>query len=133
MAICFSSLMAQLYLASAVVSLAACSMADNGSFRRAECPVAYGRGSGGGGEGPSKAEGDAVVVLWLRSMVGYAVHLAMVWKVRWVLKMRARKEMEGQERGMVGVVALESMTVDLEAKARMEQEARDRWGRIGGL
>lgn len=47
--------------------------------------------------------------------------------------MRARKEMEGQERGMVGVVALESMTVDLEAKARMDQEARDRWGGIGGL
>jgi hypothetical protein len=34
---------------------------------------------------------------------------------------------------MVGVVALESVTVDLEAKARVEQEARDWWGRIGGL
>ena len=66
-----------------------------------------------------------MVVLRLCSMVGYAVHLAMAWRVRWVLKTRARKEMEGWERGMVGVVALESVTVDLEAKARMEQEARD--------
>jgi len=50
-----------------------------------------------------------------------------------VLNMRARKEMEGREQGAVGVVALESVTVDPEAKARMEQEARDRWERIGGL
>jgi hypothetical protein len=92
-------------------------MADNGSFRRAECPVAYGSGSGsggsadgsgGGGEGPSQVEGDAVVVLWLCSMVGYAVHLAMAWRVRWVLKMRARKRDGGPGtgyggRGCVGV------------------------------
>ena len=40
--------------------------------------------------GPSQGEWDAVVALWRCSAVGYAVHVAMAWKVRMVLRKRVR-------------------------------------------
>jgi hypothetical protein len=169
MAICFSTLMALLYLESAVVSLAACSgtaaaaTPSVGSFQRAVCPTANGgdlaeEGDGPGarissGGGSSQSEWDAVVALWLCSVVGYLVHIAMASRVSWVLKkMRAREVVvvvvvvEEEEEGRQGQsagdgVALEPVTatvtlaLDSESKVREEQEevARDRWRRIGGL
>jgi hypothetical protein len=51
---------------------------------------------------------------------------AMAWKVRKVLKKNVRNA--GGD-----VNAAELVVMDLETKARMEQEARDRWARIVDL
>jgi hypothetical protein len=132
MAICFSSLMALLYLASAVVSLVACSSTSLGSFQRKECPFNVNYDHGFSGAGPSQGEWNAAVALWLCSAVGYGVHVAMAWQVRSVLRKRAKEEAAGLGHGG-DAVALESVTMDPETKARMEQEARDRWRSIADL
>jgi hypothetical protein len=94
MVICFSSFMALLYLASSVVSLVSCSTGPV-SFQRAECPVKHSL------EGPNQGMWDTMVGLWLCSWVGYAVHVAMAWRVRRVLKKRAR-EVGGEVGGEAG-------------------------------
>jgi hypothetical protein len=119
MVICFSSPMALLYLASAIVSLVSCSTGTE-SFQRTECPVNYDFG------GPSQPLWNAVVALWLCSAVGYALHVAMAWKVRRVLKKNVRNA--GGD-----VNTAELVVVDPETKARMEQEAVNRWTRLAGL
>src|SRR4051794_38708542 len=119
MVICFSGLMVLLNLASAIVSLVSCSTSTE-SFQRTECPINYDFG------GPNHPLWNAVVALWLCSAVRYAVHVAMAWKVRNVLKKNVRNA--GRD-----VNAAELVVVDLETKARIEQEARDRWARIVDL
>lgn len=69
---------------------------------------------------------DAVVALWLCSAVGYALHVAMAWKVRRVLKKNVRNA--GGD-----VNAVELVVMDPETKARMEQESMDRWARLVDL
>src|SRR5437764_15050957 len=83
MVVCFSSPMALLYLASAIVSLVSCSTGTE-SFQRTECPVNYDFG------GLSRPLWDTVVALWLCSAVGYALHVATASKVRRVLKKNVR-------------------------------------------
>jgi hypothetical protein len=119
MVICFSSPMALLYLASAIVSLVSCSTGTE-SFQRTECPVNYDFG------GPSQPLWDAMVALWLCSAVGYVLHVAMAWKVRRVLKRNVRNA--GGD-----VNAAELVVMDPETKARMEQETMDRQARLVDL
>jgi hypothetical protein len=87
------------------------------------CPTVNGgelaeEGDGSGvsissGGGPSQSEWDAVVALWLCSVVRYLVHIAMASRARWVLKrMRARE--------VVVVVVVEE-----EDEGRLGQSAGD--------
>ena len=69
---------------------------------------------------------DTVVVLWLCSVVGYALHVAMAWKVRRVLRKNVRNA--GGD-----VNKAELVVMDRETKSRMEQETMDRWARLVDL
>lgn len=116
LAMVFSSIMAALYLASAVVFLPPCAGADAFTTLRGyggtECPVGSDRGVWAG-----------MVALQFASALGYALHFAMAWKVRGVVKRQERMEREG----IVMVV------VDEEEKAKREEEARRRWREIRDL
>ena len=116
----FSTPLALLYLASAIISLVACST-GTASFQRTVCPVNF-----PGNGGPSRGIWDAVVALWLCSAAGYGVHVAMAWHVR-----RGWKKRIAAAGGDAN--AAELVLIDPETKARLEQEARDRWRRIVDL
>jgi hypothetical protein len=74
------------------------------------------------GYGPSQAEWDAVVALWLSSAVRYGVHAAMAWMERRMLKRRVAEP--GGDAAQVELVM-----IDPETKVRIEQEARGRWSK----
>ena len=68
--------------------LAVCESPASGvphGLRRAECPRGV---TGGPKDGATKAVWDVMLVFQVFSVVGYAVHGTMAWKVHRVLRMR---------------------------------------------
>lgn len=123
MAICFSTPLSIIYFASATVYLAAGCFSNNAindpdhhrhvsELHKNECPTVS-----------TQTTWDVMVALQLLSGILYAVHAAMAAKVHLYHKKKARAIADG--------TLVEE--VDLEAKARREQEARDRWQRIVDL
>ncbi len=113
MAMWFSFISVFLYLASVLLSLAACEGSASsvpGGLRRAECPQGT---PGGPVHGVSKGVWDVMLAFQFFSIAGYALHGAMAWKVHRVLRLR-------KERGEV-----EAVDPDEEEKRR--QKARDLW------
>lgn len=121
--ICFSAPLSIIYLASAIVYLAS-GCFSNGAINdpdhhrqvselhKNECPTV-----------PTQTTWDAMVALQLLSGLLYAVHAAMATRVHLYHKKKAQAIADG--------TLVEE--VDLEAKTRREQEARDRWQRIVDL
>ena len=123
MAICFSIPLSIIYLVSSIVYLASgcfskSALNDAANHRhvselhRNECPTVS-----------MQTTWDVMVALQLLSGVFYAIHAAMATKVHFYHKKKARAIADG--------TLVEE--VDMEAKARREQEARDRWQRIVDL
>lgn len=113
LALWFSSIFVIVYLASALLSLAACDGSGAGipgGLRRAECPQGT---VGGPAHGVQKAVWDVMVVFQFLSVVGYAIHGAMAWKVHRVIRGR-------EERG-------EIEAVDPDEEAATRQRARELW------
>lgn len=113
MAMWFSAIFVVLYFASVVLSLAVCkgpASSIPGGLRRAECPQGT---PDGPVDGVGKGVWDAMLAFQVFSIVGYALHGAMAWKVHRVL--RQRKE-SGEE---------EAVDPDEEEKRR--QRARELW------
>ncbi|KAF2467111.1 uncharacterized protein BDR25DRAFT_305890 [Lindgomyces ingoldianus] len=88
LALWFSSIMALLYLASALIDIAACA----GSTLRSECPSSANHGT----TGPNINQNmwNASVGLWIVSFVGYALLAYMAAAVWWGFR---KKEKEGGE------------------------------------
>ena len=123
LAICFSVPLSIIYLASAIVYLASGCFSNNAlndpdhhrqvsELRKNECPTVS-----------TQTTWDVMVALQLLSGILYGVHAAMAAKVHLYHKKKAHAIADG--------TLVEE--VDLEAKARREQEARDRWQRIVDL
>jgi hypothetical protein len=119
LAIWFSTILAICYLASSIVYLVAGCFSgsydwrhpDN-SLEKNDCP-----------SGDSKTTWDVNVALQLVSFVCYALHAAMAVRVFLFHRKRTAAIADG--------TLVEE--IDLEAKARREQEARERWQRIVDL
>lgn len=121
---CFSIPLSVIYLASAIVYFASgcfdsSALNDPGNpnkhvsgLHKNECPTVS-----------TQTTWEILVALQLLSGVLYAIHASMAAKVHLYYKKRARDV-------AAGTVVEE---VDLEAKTRREQEARDRWQRIVDL
>lgn len=116
LALFFSTTFAILYLVDFIFSLAVCAPSSPRhiphGLRRAECAKGV---AGGPTHGVSKAIWDTMAAFELLSVVAYAVHAAMAWKVARVL--RGRKE-----RG-------EMEAVDPDEEEARRQKARDLWQR----
>ena len=118
LAIWFSSILSLCYITSAVVYLAAGCLGNynpnrpSNNFQRNDCP-----------SGSTTVTWDVNVALQLLSFVCYTMHAAMAVKVHRFHKKRTQA-IEG------GTLVEE---IDLQAKARREQEARERWQRIVDL
>lgn len=116
LAMWFSSAFVILYLTSALVSLAACAGGPKGiphGLRKAECPQGT---VGGPTRGVKKAVWDCMLVFQFFSIVAYAIHGTMAWKVHHVLKGR-------KDRG-------EIEAVDPDEEEATRQKARDLWNRM---
>ena len=115
MAIWFSVILSPIYFASAIVYLAAGCIArhpPHNDLQKNDCPTES-----------LRTTWDIMVALQLVSGACYALHAAMAVRVFVFHKKRNRAIQEG--------TIVEE--IDLEAKARREQEARDRWKRIVDL
>jgi hypothetical protein len=115
MAIWFSVPMSIIYFVSTIVYLAAGCIAKHpphNNLQKIDCPVAS-----------ERVTWDVMVALQLVSAVCYAIHAAMALRVFTFHKKRNREIEQG--------TLIEE--IDLEARARREQEARDRWQKIVDL
>ena len=132
LALWFSSIIATMFFASAVIFLAACpsgvpslpspsssssSSSNNprlqSSFAKTECPA-----------GSNPQAWDALVALQLCSFVGYVLHGVMAWTV-------IRRT--GRQARDVAMGLREMPVVDEEQKRREEEEARRRWRLVRDL
>ena len=115
LAMWFSSIFVIIYLVSAILSLAVCATPATDiphGLRAAECPEGV---SGGPGHGVSKGVWDTMLAFQWLSVVAYAIHGSMAWKVHRVLEGRkARGEIE---------------PVDPDEEEGRRQKARELWAR----
>ena len=125
MALIFSSILAVIFIASAIVFLPPC-VGDNtppsakalgsgvqlSGYQRTECPSGNNRGLWA-----------VMVVLQFLTGIGYALHAAMAWSVRSAVQQRDQAIASGDLVEMV----------DEEEKRRREEEARQRWREMGNL